>query len=151
MKRLYVLRHAKAVGYTDTDHERSLAERGFRQVQNMSSKLRDSAIDYALVSDAERTRQTFAGLNLPFTAHVTREAYNATQDQLETLVRLSPADATKVLLVAHNPGLSDLVSAAGASHSLSTCDLAILEFDGEWIDFVGELARCVEIVHPDAE
>lgn len=151
MKRLYVLRHAKAVGYTETDHERALAERGRQQVESMKNLLGDVHFDYAIVSDSERTKQTFDALGIDVPADISSRAYNASQNQLEELVRSAPADAGTVLLVAHNPGVSDLASASGMSHSLGTCDLAILEFDGQWVHFVAELAHCAELVHPDVD
>ncbi len=151
MKRLYVLRHAQAGSYTPTDHERGLTDFGVRQALSIASKISGVDFGYAIVSDAERTQRTFSALEVNVDVLISDEAYNASALQLEALVRNTPAHVENVLLIAHNPGVSDMARVAGVTQSLGTCDLVVVEFDSEWDNFAMELSRVVELVHPDRE
>ncbi len=61
MRRLVVMRHAKAVATAPSDHARGLAPRGRADAEQVGRWLRERGIapDAALVSDAQRTRETW--------------------------------------------------------------------------------------------
>lgn len=106
-RRLILMRHAKSA-WDDpalTDHARPLNARGRRSAEALGAWLRRRGYrpEEALVSDAQRTRDTFAGLALPLTARFEPRLYHAEPPQL--LARLREAKAPCVLLIAHNPGI----------------------------------------------
>ena len=149
---VYLLRHAKAVDYTPTDHERSLSGKGLRQSDACGLWMASQgvSIDLAIVSDAQRTLETWQGLKLECPVNVTSEAYQASAPALERLIQQS-GDAQSVLLIAHNPGISDLARQAGYEHDLKTCQLVHLNVDGHSKDFWAELAHVVDTYRPTVD
>ena len=148
--KLYVLRHAKAEQGGQADHARVLAPRGHAQAAVMGEYLADKAIDFAIVSDSARTRETFTELGLEVPVIFRPEAYNASANELEQIVRdCAPVEAQAVVIIAHNPGMSVLAGHAGCIAPLQTCGLAVLDVDGPWSNFTAELSRCVETFRPE--
>ncbi len=116
MRQLLLLRHAKS-SWDDpalSDHARPLNARGRRSAAAMAVALRtlDFAPELVLVSSARRTLQTLEALGplpgLP-TVEATDDLYLAPWTALLATLRAVPAAVRSVLLVAHNPGLHDLV------------------------------------------
>ncbi|WP_055638413.1 SixA phosphatase family protein [Streptomyces griseoruber] len=100
-RRLVVLRHAKSDWPGGVpDHERPLAETG-------------CVPDLALVSTAVRARQTWqlasAEWDAPPPVRHDPRLYAAEVPELLDVVRETPAGIGTLLLVAHNPGLEELV------------------------------------------
>ena len=138
---LLVLRHAKAEAAGPRDHERDLLERGRADAARAGRFLTrsDQIPDLVLASTAARALATAehareaGGWRAPLRTE--RAIYEAeTGDLLDVLRRLDD-DVERVLLVAHEPGCSQLVSAlvGGASlhfapASLARVDLAL----GRW-------------------
>ena len=60
-RRLIVMRHAKAEPFASSDHARTLTDRGLASARDAGAHLRASRLvpDYAVVSSAVRTRQTW--------------------------------------------------------------------------------------------
>ncbi len=141
MTRLVVVRHAKSdwpAGVADRD--RPLAERGRRDATAAGRWVRDNAgpIDLARCSTAARARQTWdlmaAHLGEPAVRYEDR-IHSASAGDLLALVRELPAEAGTVLLVGHNPGLTDLVRLlAGGRPELKTASVAVLGWPGPWAD-----------------
>jgi phosphohistidine phosphatase len=115
---LILMRHSKSaypVGVTD--HDRPLNERGSRDVQAARQWFTQQAfvVDEAWVSSARRAQQTWSGVEpgvltaaAPSFAQTTIPAlYEASVGRLMTL--LSQATASTLLVVAHNPGLEQLI------------------------------------------
>lgn len=156
MKTLYLLRHAKSSWDEQliADHDRPLAPRGRKDARAMCRHLQtlETSPQLVLCSSAVRTRQT-----LDLVAPAIPDAEFAIEDDLYAasasglLSRLQEVDdATgSVLVIAHNPGLEELVvrlSGDGAPiravGKFPTCALATLEFEGAWAgldDGVAEL------------
>lgn len=116
--KLILMRHMKSDwdGMT-TDHERPLNPRGKASAPRVGSWLKANGHlpDLALISDATRTRETFAGLSdyiTPNTEAVfTRALYLA--EPMEIIKVLAKANFTAdstVLIVAHNPGIAALAA-----------------------------------------
>lgn len=108
--RLILMRHAKSswdAPWQD-DHARPLNPRGRRSAEALGDWLRDKRYlpDLALSSDAARTCETFAGLQLDCTAQVTPALYLA--DAGRMLDELRQAEAGTVLMIGHNPGIGSL-------------------------------------------
>lgn len=144
MSRVYIVRHAQAEPGL-RDHARTLTQYGKLQVQLMGQwlKLNLHELDLAIVSSARRTQQTFEGFELgQDIAKVTEDqAYNASSETLEKLIRELGAGHEDVMIVAHNPGVSDLANKAGYPQPLPPGSCVILEFDDPISEFVPETAH----------
>ena len=147
LSRIYVLRHAQAQSGLK-DHSRELTQYGKLQAQLMGQwlKLNLHNLDLAIVSSSRRTGQTFDGLELNITSIVEDRAYNAGSDQLVELIREHGKDHESVMIVGHNPGVTELVSLAGYPQALSPCTCVILEFAEAVADFDPATAN-VELWH----
>lgn len=149
---VYLLRHAKAVAYTPTDHERVLADKGVRQARACGEWIRKEKLtfDRVIVSDAQRTLETWQSLECSGEVIVTPDAYNASSSQLEQLIRQCHG-AHSILVIAHNPGISELAGQAGFDRDLRTCELVHLSASEEAADFCAELASVVSSFRPEID
>lgn len=112
MKRLIILRHAKAVAKSSgNDFGRVLAERGRSDMQALSRHMADRGLsaDLALVSPAARTRETWAlaGFGAVPVRHVDA-IYEASREDLMAVLQDLADEVGSVVLVGHNPGLEEL-------------------------------------------
>jgi phosphohistidine phosphatase len=135
MRELLLMRHAEAAALAvgGTDYERPLTVRGAEAAKRAARRLgrQHGMPDYILFSPAERTARTAQlvhgtlGLgDVPLLADP--RIYLATQPLLLDALRELPADVRRVLLVGHNPAISELAQAlAPAAVSM---DLAPAEF-----------------------
>jgi phosphohistidine phosphatase len=130
--RVVLLRHATAVPHAPTDWQRPLAQRGVVEAQQAGQWLRHEGIfpDAVIVSSALRTMQTFDALGFPEHPEPRDEAYNASGAQLADLVRLVAPRASTVVVVAHNPGISDLARALGHCAPLAPACAVVAQWDG---------------------
>lgn len=137
MKRIVILRHAKAEKLAQTDHERPLSERGHEQAQQCAKWLGSLAfaIDGAIVSSSERTTQTWQDLHLHCPVLTTDDAYNASAEQWVHLIRECEPGVENLLIIGHNPGVSDLAFAHGFARELSTCAAVVIELEQTWQQF----------------
>ena len=137
-----VVRHAKSE-WSDTlpDEERPLAARGRRDAPAIGGWLAGNVgpVDLVVCSPAKRARQTWqlasAGLDPePRVRHDDR-LYGADPARLTTVLVELPEAIHTVVLVGHNPGLSDLVELlSGARLELKTSAIAVLRWPGSWTD-----------------
>ncbi len=143
--RLILLRHAKSDWPEEVpDHDRPLAKRGRRDAPAVGRWLRQHGHipDAVICSTARRTRETWelARAKLDGDPAVTFEprAYAASAMTLLYLVRELPESAGTALIIAHNPGISELArSLAGTSRgelSFPTAGVAVLEVRLSWAD-----------------
>lgn len=112
MRKLILMRHAKAEAKAASgdDFDRSLTERGYRDAVIMGKVLAQAGLtpDVALVSAAERTRQTWAGLAESFPnaqARFDRKLHNAPSVAIHAAIETAAEAADTVLVVGHNPGI----------------------------------------------
>jgi phosphohistidine phosphatase len=158
MRRLMLLRHAKAVPQGALpDEERPLAARGQRDLPLIAdfAASRGLAPDLALVSPAQRTRETWELFQRAFAAPPAHRfeprLYAAPAERILYLVRETPADVGALLLIGHNPGLEDLLrmlTGAGDADalirfggSMPTSALAVLDLPGAWDDIQPRTSR----------
>lgn len=172
MKRLILLRHAKSdwpAGLDDLD--RPLNPRGRAAAPRMGQYLTDEGLlpDLAIVSPAQRTRETFdlvaqalrehAGEEPP--VRVDRRIYEAPPEQLLQSVRETDDTVRTLLMVGHNPGTQELarmLTGFGDRYAFSrltqkypTAGLTVLDFDVEsWRDVAPREARLDRFVTPKA-
>jgi phosphohistidine phosphatase len=149
---LLVLRHAKsswADEYTD-DWERPLTDRGERDAVQVGQLLRRRALlpDLIMSSDAVRAESTarrvadaagYAGKVVLSSA-----LYHARPDAIVDVLKDAPA-AQRVMIVAHNPGLEDLITQlTGEQIGLATATLVQIELPiDRWTDLELSGAGCV--------
>ena len=113
MRHLILFRHAKALAATAGDHARPLSQRGLEEAAQaglaLAARLRP---ELALVSDAQRTRETFgciaeaAGLDIPH--RFDHSLYGADPQEIASVVAGVDASIERLLVIGHNPGLGDL-------------------------------------------
>jgi phosphohistidine phosphatase len=142
---LVLLRHAKSAhpeGVADID--RPLTPRGHADAAAAGAWLmqRGYPPDLVLCSPSRRTRETWHGIALAFTAGPTvrydERAYDASAENLLDLIRDTEDDVTTIMLVGHNPAMSHLSSlldpTAADPEGLRTCGLAVHALTGSWVD-----------------
>lgn len=140
MSTLILLRHGKSDwSGGEPDHLRPLARRGRRQVPEAGRWLADNVgvIDLAVVSPAERTRETWrlaaAELAVPPPVREDDRVYAGSARSLLGVLRELPREVATVVLVGHNPGVEDLVaSLTGRRVSMPTSALAVIDLSGPW-------------------
>jgi phosphohistidine phosphatase len=160
-RRLILLRHAKSDWPDVPDRDRPLAKRGRRNAPVVGRWLHDHGYlpDAVICSDARRTRQTWdlVAPELGGSPQVTFEprAYAASAQTLLYLVRELPAACQAALLIGHNPGVADLVTAltqapgAGlAPLRFPTAAVAVLESPVPWPDLAPGHARLLDHITP---
>lgn len=143
MTKLVILRHAKAEKLAPTDKDRPLSTKGQEQARQVKQWLddHDIVLDYAVVSSAARTRETFSGLRSPCQVEFSDKAYNAAGYTLAQLVGECPDDASEIVIIAHNPGITELANDCGWQGVLSPGSAVLVEWDGVAADFeTAELA-----------
>ena len=93
------------------DHARNLSTRGQDEARRLGSWLKTSGHvpDHALVSDAKRTYQSFAALELTCTVDFMAQLYSAEPASLRAAINAQCHNAC-LLLLAHNPGIAKLAS-----------------------------------------
>jgi phosphohistidine phosphatase len=163
---LYLLRHAKSA-WDDpalADHDRPLNDRGRRAAPAMGNWLRehDCAVAQALVSTAERARQTWelvsARLKRPPEAAYERGLYLCGAQALLGRLRQVDADRPSCMLIAHNPDMQQLALTLAGNGDVDvlaamrgkypTAALAILSFAGSWRDLDRGCAVLTDFVRP---
>ena len=153
MSKVYVLRHAKAEHGGPTDHERHLSEKGSLQSAALGSWIAEERIEFdaIVVSSATRTQETLEGLGLESGAvEVSKKAYNASSSTLAQLIRESGA-TDSVLIIAHNPGVSDLCHLAGHNAGMNTCTLVELDCPNDIAEFEPQKCQVSRVVRPEVE
>lgn len=164
MPTLILMRHSKAVNHSADDHGRALSERGRAEAAEAGlALLRLARPDYALVSDAVRTRETFEAvqkvLAAPVTHRVSARLYAASPATILSEVATAPTEARRLLVVGHNPGLADLartLAGSGESEALAslgahfpTSAFAVLALDGESWSGLGAPGRLESVYERD--
>jgi len=169
MKRLYLLRHAKAVAADPDldDYARELTVRGVHDAGAMARYLRknDFTPDLILVSAAARTRQTADMVEREIDAPVrlVEALYLAPPGKIMSLIQLVPQSLSGVMVVGHNPGLEELATLLAREpvrrkervrrdvleEKFPTAALAVLDFDiVKWRDIRPGEGALVDFVRP---
>jgi phosphohistidine phosphatase len=109
----------------------------------------------AIVSPATRARATWALASAELgespEARVDERAYAASVTDLLQIVRELPDDKRTVILVAHNPGLEELVFLlSGEDITMPTAALAVLTLPGTWAEAAPSTAALLAAGRPPA-
>jgi phosphohistidine phosphatase len=151
VRRLVVMRHAKAEAVGASDHDRQLTSRGVEDATEAGVWARSAGVlpDHAFVSDAARAHETWsafsAAADLDVVPHVDAGLYSAGSDAAIEVLRTAPIEARTVMIVGHNPTMAHLVHLlddgsadpgvfAEVAVGFPTCAVAVLEVPGEWAD-----------------
>jgi phosphohistidine phosphatase len=166
---LILARHAKAEHVEDKlDHRRGLAPRGRKDARAVGVWLSDPAqgvaVDLALCSTSERTRETLENISdSGASAKETRfdeRIYDASAATLLDVLREVPDSVGTVLVMGHAPGIPVLAAALAHNDSGSTdvierlslgfptSALAVLGFGGPWKALAPEAAYLKDFVVP---
>ncbi len=138
MKRLVVLRHAKAEkeGRRDGDFARALAPRGAEDAVETGRALARRGLlpDGVVTSPAPRALETARlvarELDFPWARIRTeKSAYLADAETLLAIVRRADERVRTLLLVGHNPGISELAQLLGRGFEASLPTGAAAAFD----------------------
>ena len=154
MKRLLLLRHAKAVPHgTLNDFDRPLADRGRSDMARMARHVAEETPDLALVSPAARTRETWERAELPeVETRFEERIYEASLATLLRLVRALPEEASRPILVGHNPGFEEFAGSLAAKVAfpgMPTGALVVAEFPVErWREVSLDDGALVRLVTP---
>ena len=146
---LVLVRHAKSDWSNAVpDDERPLAERGRRDAPAIGRWLVEHVerVDLVVCSPAKRARQTWelasASLEPAPPVRPDERIYTAGPGELLGVVDELPDEAGTVVLVGHNPSLTDLVALlCGEAHELKTSAVAVLCWTGSWPDVHARSAR----------
>ncbi|MBK7128132.1 MAG: histidine phosphatase family protein [Crocinitomicaceae bacterium] len=157
MLQLHLLRHGKAVKFTDesSDFQRHLNKQGTAQANVLGYilKQRNYKPNQIIASSAVRTAQT---------AEIVRHHLDGTSIEYHAdlflaersviLHRIHKTGKGKNLLyIGHNNGISDLVSwLTGKQTTLATCQCAVIEFPfDDWNLISGNTGNLIEVITPD--
>ncbi|MDE3001365.1 MAG: histidine phosphatase family protein [Gemmatimonadota bacterium] len=160
MKRLYVIRHAKS-SWSDPalgDFERPLNKRGKRDAPFMGARLKEGGAkpDMIVCSPARRAVKTARviakALGFPAGTIVEEMAiYEASLYDLLAVVRKFPDTCGDVIMVGHNPGLSDLAGylSPDANVYMPTCAVFCVDLDVDsWVSVTAGMGRMVSYDYP---
>jgi phosphohistidine phosphatase len=136
MKTLLILRHAKS-SWKDSDlddYERPLNKRGKKDAPKMGRLLRDQELlpDFIVASSARRCRKTAEHIiqhsGFRGETRFCAELYETNAEALREFLTTLDNGLSRVLLIAHNPGLEELLETlAGEYMPLSTSALVHVE------------------------
>lgn len=157
---LWLIRHAKSDWKTAarSDFERPLNARGERDGPRMARWLAAQPHPAAWIwtSDAARALATARFVAEGFAAAhpevlSDHRLYLAGPDQLLAVIQASPADAASVAVVAHNPGLTELVNLLAGdtvTANLPTFGIACFEVPARWTDVRFGTGRLLTVTAP---
>jgi phosphohistidine phosphatase len=167
MKRLYLLRHAKAVPPDPQvdDHARELTVRGMHDASAIARYIRKNGFEpqLLLASTSARTRQTAELVlrEIEAKADYREELYLAEPGKILSFIQGAPQGISGLMVIGHNPGLEELATRLAREavrrkerarrdvleEKFPTAALAVLDFDiAKWRDIgqgAGELADFV--------
>jgi len=165
MKRLFLLRHAKAQPADGgcEDFDRTLMLGGMQDAAAMARHLRksDYQIELILCSSSARTTQTAELVLQELQSEIDYRdnLYLAEPAKILAAVRGAPAQVTNLMVVGHNPGLEATATLLAREpvrakerareEKFPTCALAILDFDvGRWRDIGQSGGKLKDFVRP---
>jgi phosphohistidine phosphatase len=163
MKTLYLARHAKS-SWDDmslSDHARPLNRRGERDAPRMGSRLAaagsipEQIISSTAVRAISTARLIAAELGVDSDSVVQDPAlYGASASMLLEVARGFPDELRSGMIVAHDPGLTELAGALSgyAITHMPTCGIVTVEFDvATWDGVIVEAGAVLDFDYPKKE
>lgn len=165
MPTLYLMRHAKSDWHSaaQADFERPLNSRGRKDALRMGQWLVAQGLrtELLLASPAQRARQTV--LAVADTSGIKesdvvfdKDLYLADRATLLNILRTVPAATESFLLVAHNPGLDELVAwlasepppLSDSGKLMTTAAIAMFELSESWANLKRGGATLLQLLRP---
>lgn len=111
MKTLVLMRHASTEPTNENgDKARTLLPEGREQAAAAGQELAGLGLERAIVSTAERTRQTFDALDLDIPAEYQEAVYEGTTETLLQRITETDDDVEGLLVIGHAPTIGLLAS-----------------------------------------
>lgn len=157
LRELMLLRHAKSDWKEEglVDIERPLSSRGKKNAAKLGKWLIDNDLmpDLIICSPAQRAQQTLKRICNECSANaiIVDELYLADHEQLLQVLAETP-NANRVMLIAHNPGLENLLHMLTNGHDeqtvqlFPTCAMAHLVLPDDWTNIQAESAKLQQFV-----
>jgi phosphohistidine phosphatase len=163
-REIVIVRHAKteSVSRAGDDFSRTLTAVGERDAEAMGRFLKEQGIkpELILASSAKRTRRTSkilaAAMGLDGESiRYEEKLYLAADSLIETEVMGVPDSVGTLVVVGHNPGITDFVNRLSPDFILGhlpTCGLVAAKFESEsWADFPAAIKTITLIKFPKHE
>lgn len=157
------MRHAKSdwSGSDTKDFDRPINQRGKKSAVRIGQWMKENDFipEKIISSPAERARQTtrlvveqLSSLNSEMIIYE-KELYLADLDTLIEEIQLHKNDINSLMLVAHNPGLEQLIgflsSKSGSEYrSMTTANLVIFEYPDNQFDPYIDKGKLIEFIKP---
>jgi phosphohistidine phosphatase len=168
MKRLILLRHAKSTWDDPVarDFDRPLNGKGKRAARAIGRHMRQEGIafDRAIASPALRVTETVSEVAIGYGRRIgpdwDKRIYLAQADTLLDIIRETPAEIDRLLLVGHNPGMEELVltlvpdreedeTRDRVEEKYPTASMAEIAFDvPDWADVAANAGTLTRFVRP---
>ena len=157
MKKIYFIRHAKAVEEGEgSDFERDLSERGKKDLALMCERLKKHEVraDAIFSSPAKRCAKTVQKLAeaVKFKKKITckDELYGAQTHDLLTFVREFDDKFQSVFVIAHNDAITEICEllSDAAIGNIPTCGIFCVEFDGNFKELKEHGAKALFFDYP---
>jgi phosphohistidine phosphatase len=158
MKKLFVLRHAKASdNFEGDDFDKPLNNRGRNSAPLMAQKIisRGLKSPYILCSKANRTQQTLGIMNQTLQVPNSRidfqkKLYLASGATLLKQIRKTPNNVDELMVIAHNPGVTELINFLASESILNvpTNGVACILFDVEAWDQINTNGKLGYFIYP---
>lgn len=135
MKKLLLIRHAKAGSHDIDDFKRPLTDRGLREAALMATELKKAELipEYILTSSSLRTKTTadifIKALAIPHKA-ADKAIYEANTHTLLNIINHLPDEYSFAAIVGHNPGISQILyELTGEIRDMPPAGIALIGFD----------------------
>jgi len=156
------MRHAKAEPFAARDDLRPLTDRGVAGARDVGVHLRDRETipDYAVVSSAVRTRQSWDAVVSTSRMSDVEVSYDdavftGSPDVVMEALRAAPEDADTVMFVGHNPtasylchllddGSGEEAAVSEMLHGFPPGAVAVLEVSVPWVELAAGTGRVVD-------
>lgn len=138
MKKIYLLRHAKAEKEAKSDLKRDLNLKGKEDIKKLCLKLKTYNIAFDLIASSPATRASKTAKKVAeFLSyaedkiHFEQSIYEANASELFSYVKALDDELGSILLVGHNPSLCELAELLSdiCINSFPTSSMLALEFD----------------------
>ncbi|KKB96879.1 Histidine phosphatase superfamily (branch 1) [Candidatus Arcanobacter lacustris] len=129
MKNIFIARHAKAEFNEEIDdQDRSLTSKGISDCKDLADSMKNHTIPQLIIcSNAKRSHDTalniISHLNKDIKLQVIDDLYLSSRDEIITMIESIDNQYTNVMIVGHNPSISQLVTACANNSDISKGDL----------------------------
>jgi phosphohistidine phosphatase len=140
MKRLFLVRHAKAVigNPSILDHDRKISADGIRDIKKISYYLKNNNLnpDHIISSTSIRTLETINILNETIHGKIYTDPllYNAHVIDIEKIIKDMPDKYDSLMIIGHNPSMTNLINKISNINIdyLPTSGIGIVDFNSSW-------------------